>query len=278
MIASNFAYYKASDSKEASVLYEQAQKHGSRTVFFSGGTEIITFARTDKFHPDAVIDIKGIAECNLLEMRGGKLIIGAAVTLNTIADSALFPLLCQTVKGIANRTARNKITIGGNINSALIYKESVLPLLLAGAEVCTVKDGCQKTLPLSDVFDKQLNLAEGEWLHHLAVDAQYLELPGAVIKRTSLSKVGYPVVTAAALMKDQKLRIAFSGLCEFPFRSEEIEEIVNDQTLSIEQRVEKAAAKLPAEIVDDMHAAKEYRAFVLRNAVTDIIKELEEAK
>ena len=110
-------------------------EQGKMPCYFSGGTEFITFARVNKLNADAVIDIKGIPECNVLEIQGNQLVIGAAVSLNKITDSKLFPLLGQTVKKIADHTSRNKITIGGNINSELIYRESVLPLLLSDAKV-----------------------------------------------------------------------------------------------------------------------------------------------
>ena len=66
-------------------------------------------------------------------------------SLNKITDSKLFPLLGQTVKQIADHTSRNKITIGGNMNSELIYTESVLPLLLVDAKVKITK-GSKKRL------------------------------------------------------------------------------------------------------------------------------------
>ena len=55
-------------------------------MFYSGGTEFITFARVNKLSADAVIDIKGIPECNVLEMHGDQLVIGAAVSLNKITE------------------------------------------------------------------------------------------------------------------------------------------------------------------------------------------------
>ena len=36
---------------------------------------------------DTVIDIKGIDECNVLEIQGDQFIIGSAVTLNEITES-----------------------------------------------------------------------------------------------------------------------------------------------------------------------------------------------
>ena len=91
-----------------------------------GGTEFITFARTNKKKPDVVIDIKGIPECMRLEVIGDELIIGAAVSLTTIVESNLFPLLGETLQRIADHTSRNKITIGGNLNSHFIYREGIL--------------------------------------------------------------------------------------------------------------------------------------------------------
>ena len=97
-----------------------------------------------------------------MELHGDQLVIGAAVSLNKITDSKLFPLLGQTVKQIADHTSRNKITIGGNMNSELIYKESVLPLLLVDAKVKIAKGSEEEIVSLDAVFNKEMKLNAGE--------------------------------------------------------------------------------------------------------------------
>src|SRR5699024_8389633 len=121
MISFDFTYFKHSSVTEIIDMYNEVHEQGEKALFISGGTEFITFARMNKIYADAINDSKGIHECNVLEMRGGDLLIGAAVSLNKITYSNLFPFLEANVEQIADHTSRNKITIGGNINSELIY-------------------------------------------------------------------------------------------------------------------------------------------------------------
>ena len=189
--------------------------------------------------------------------------------------SGLFPLLGETVKQIADHTSRNKITIGGNLNSRLIYKEGVLPFLLADAQVRIAGKNEEKVVPLEKVFKKQMKLKQGEFLVQLLVDKSYLDLPFVHLKRTRLSKVGYPLVSMAALLKDGQIRVAFSGVCAHPFRSAKMETVLNDDTLTPEERVVQAVEQLPSAIVDDMHAMKAYRMFLLTQLLTELMATME---
>ncbi|ARD47726.1 xanthine dehydrogenase family protein subunit M [Sporosarcina sp. P33] len=275
MISFDFQYFKPSSVADTVKTYNEVHKQGQQAVIISGGTEFITFARVNKIHADAVIDSKGIPECNVLEKRDDELVIGAAVSLNKITDSNLFPLLGATVKQIADHTSRNKITIGGNINSELIYKESVLPLLLTDAKVKITKGNSVEIVSLTSVFDRKMNLTSGELLLQVIIDASYTSLPYVSLKRTKFSKVGYPVVSAAAIVKDGRLRVAFSGVCDYPFRSDEMENVLNDSSLPVSKRIETAMAHLPSDIVDDLQGSGEYRAFVLKNVLLDVMEEME---
>ncbi len=275
MIAFDFNYYKPSTIAEALETYATATSLRKKVIYYSGGTEFITFARTNKMHADVVIDIKGIAECNVCEIQGGQLIIGAAISLNILVETNLFPLLSQTVKQIANHSSRNKITIGGNINSQLIYREGVLPFLLTDAKVKIALQGEEIVVPLKKIFDRKMILDEGAFLVQIIVDSSFIDLPFISFKRTQMTKVGYPVVSLAALLKENQIHVAFSGLCSFPFRSRKIEAIVNDDSLSESERIEQIASHLPAPIVDDLHASAAYREFVLKNLLADTFEVLE---
>ncbi|MBE1556105.1 FAD binding domain-containing protein [Sporosarcina limicola] len=276
MIAFDFNYFKPSTISEAVDTFNEARERGEKTIYYSGGTEIITFARVNKITMDTVIDSKGIPECNVLEIQGDKLVIGAAVSLNKITESNLFPLLGQTVKKIADHTSRNKITIGGNLNSQLMYREAMLPLLVANAKVRIAGKEGEEVLPLEKFFNKEID--EGKFLVQIIIDTQYVDLPFISLKRTRMSKVGYPVVSLAALMKNQRIRVAFSGISEHPFRSAVVEGVLNDRTLTVKERIDKAVAKLPASIVQDIHASAKYREFVLKNSLTDALENMEGIK
>jgi CO/xanthine dehydrogenase FAD-binding subunit len=129
VISYDFDYYKPVSIDEALQLYRSLQGEGKQPVYYSGGTEIITLGRVNRIVTGAVIDLKGIPECLALQMENDQLVIGAAVTLTTVQESNLFPLLSKVISEIAEHTARNKITLGGYICGNIYYREAVLPLL-----------------------------------------------------------------------------------------------------------------------------------------------------
>ncbi|WP_066397223.1 FAD binding domain-containing protein [Neobacillus mesonae] len=275
MIPFEFEYYGPDSISEAVQTYETLTKHTKKVLLYSGGTEFITFSRMNQLYADAVIDLKAIPECNVLELQGEQLMIGSAVSLNKITESNLFPLLGQTIKKIADHTSRNKITIGGNLHSRLIYREAVLPLLIAEAEIKLAGNEGVVTVPLKDVFNQELKIPEGQFLVQIIVPKAYTELPFASLKKTKMSKVGYPIVSIAALIKDKQIKAALSGVCDFPFRSHELEAALNDSSLSVKERINKAMTLLPAPIIEDIQASRDYREFVFKNTLQETIEALE---
>lgn len=275
MIPFDFEYYRPLSIQEAIATFHALQSQGKKVIYFSGGTEFITFSRIHQMSADAVIDIKGIPECNILEIQNDSLIVGAAVSLNKITESSLFPLLGNTVKQIADHTSRNKITIGGNINSRLIYREGLLPFLLSDAKVKVAGNEGDMELPVVDIFNKEMKLNPNQFLVQFMVDQHCLKLPFFRRKKTRHSQIGYPVISVAAQTENQKIRAAFSGVCDSPFRSIEIENILNDTAVSAEKRATAVLQAIPSPIVDDFLASAEYRAFVLQNTLLDMINTLE---
>ena len=130
MISYDFDYYKPATIEEATQLFHSLDEQGKNPIYFSGGTEVITLGRVNQIITGAVIDIKAIPECHVIKKEDNKLILGAALSLTKIREIQLFPFLSKTIEEIADNTARNKITLGGNICANIIYRETVLPLLL----------------------------------------------------------------------------------------------------------------------------------------------------
>lgn len=275
MIPFDFEYYRPSTIDEAVQTFQSLEGLGKNAIFFSGGTEFITMARMNQMKADAVIDIKGIQDCTMLGIVGDQAVIGAAVSLNHISETNIFPLLGQKAKQVADHSSRNKITLGGNLHSRLIYRECVLPLLLAEANVKIAGTEGVEILPLADVFDTQLNLKNGKFLTQVLIDRSFADLPFVSLKKTKMSKVGYPIASLAAVIKNSKIHVAFSGVCAFPFRSKEIESTINDTSISILERIDEAVKHLPSPIVDDIWASAEYREFVFKNALQETLEQLE---
>lgn len=123
------------------------------------------------------------------------------------------------MKRIADHTIQDKITLGGNIIGTIIYKESLLPLLIANSDVVLESKSGRRIVPLNKVFNKKLLLDEGEMLVQAIVKKKYVKFPYQHVKRTKNEKIDYPLLSVSALKEEDTINVAFSGLCDYPFRS-----------------------------------------------------------
>ncbi len=274
MIPFEFDYYKPSTSIEAVNLFCSLKAENKSPVYFSGGTEIISRARVGNMHFGSVIDIKGITECNNLGTDKDRIYIGAAVELNKITESNIFPLLGNTVKRIADHTIQCKITIGGNVMGSIKYKEGILPLMLSDAEVYVRDNNGVKNIGAKEFFCKKPMLEYGQLVEGFSVARSYACAPWFHRKEIKMEKIDYPLVTIAAMRYQEKLRIALSGLVEYPFRSENIERIINNGNFDINRDFGQILSNLPDYILEDKSGSNTFRQFVLRKLLATTIKEI----
>ncbi|THE12740.1 xanthine dehydrogenase [Bacillus timonensis] len=274
MISYDFEYHKPQTYQEAVSLFNESDKDGKSPMYYSGGTEIITLGKLNIVRTGSVIDINNILECNVHELNEEFLLFGAALTLTTIEEKNLFPLLSETVSEIADRTARNKITVGGNICGQIFYREAVLPFLLTDSTLIIANKQGIKSVPITEIFKEQLLLKRGELLMQIKTNRQFLDVPFFTIKRRRQWNTGYPLLTVAALKFEQVIRVAISGLSPFPFRSYQIEAALNKTELSYKERIELAINSLNVPILNDTEGTSRYRIFVLKNILYDVLQTL----
>lgn len=275
MIPFDFEYYKPNKVQEAVDIYQQLTAQNKQPVFYSGGTEIITLGRLDKLRTGAVIDIKDIPECSTLEISNNRLIMGAGLSLTTLAEANLFPLLTESAGRVADHTSRGKITLGGNICSNFMYREAVLALLASDSMVTIAGVNGFRTVPIMEVFEERLQLAAGEFLVQVVTETTYLNLPHRGVKKTRMDRIGYPLISLAVLKINDRLQVAISGLCAFPFRSLELEDELNSGN-SHETIIINSFRHIPAPILDDVEGTAGYRKFVLANTLRDTLTNFEE--
>ncbi|MDN4526696.1 FAD binding domain-containing protein [Fictibacillus fluitans] len=270
----DFDYYLPKTVEEGIRLFQQLEGEGKSPVYYSGGTEIITLGRLNLVETNAVIDIKTISECKELTVRNNRLIVGSALSLTAVEERNLFPLLSKAASGVADHTARNKITVGGNICGQIFYREAVLPFLLADSDaVIAGKNGLRKA-PVHQVFNRKLMLQKGEFLVQLHTDQRYLTMPYVCVKRRQQWDTGYPLITLAVLKTKTEIRLAVSGLCSFPFRAFEMEKAIG-QGGPLPDRVQEALRHVPQPVLDDVEGSSGYRMFVLEHMLEDLISRLE---
>jgi CO/xanthine dehydrogenase FAD-binding subunit len=277
MIPFDFVYYRPDTLKEAAELYSQLSGAGKRPVYYGGGSELLSMARTGNLRFGAVIDLKGIPQCTALDEAGDNVIFGASLTLAEIIASKKFPLLEKTAGRIADHTMQNKITLGGNLMSAIIYREAILPLLLTDAGVISFGVNGLKSNSIHTVFNEKLQLPQGELLVQTAVSKKMALAPYFHEKKTKNEKIDYPLLTAAAIIADGALRIAFSGLAPYPFRDIGAEKILADLNYPFPKRAELFAEAFSGVIQNNSIASAEYRRFILKNTVAGILEAVKKA-
>jgi CO/xanthine dehydrogenase FAD-binding subunit len=276
MIPFDFEYHRQFSVAGAIQTFLHLDGINKKPMYYGGGTEIISMARMNNISTGAVIDIKGIPECNVLEFQDDYLCMGAALTLTKLHEANLFPLLSQAAARVADHTIQNKITLGGNICGSIIYKEALLPLLLTDSELTVQGEDGTKIVNINEIFKERIQLDKGEFIVQVRTHKKYLSLPYIHVKRTKQDKIHYPLVTICALKRDGQVRTAFSGVCEFPFRSTQMEAELNNRSLPIPQRVDNAIKVIPGQVPDNIEGSSGYRLFILKNLLTSIVTSLED--
>jgi CO/xanthine dehydrogenase FAD-binding subunit len=273
MIAGDITYLRPDTAEEAVDAWSRHE--GAR--YLAGGTEITTAARrTAAIDLRACIDIKRIPEANVHEIRGDCFRLGAALSLSDVADGDAFPLLNATLRGIADHTVRNRLTLGGNVTGLLPYREAVLPLLLADASVLTVapaKEGAQavrRERKLRDLFDKRLVLAPGELVLSFCVPLDAPEWPWSHHRKTRTSSVDYPLVTTCMVRDGDSIRLALAGAHPYPIRSDAADAALSKDGLAALPAVLEAFGSLRT----DSRASAEYRSALLKNMIRASLEEL----
>ena len=173
---------------------------------------------------------------------------------------------------------QGKITIGGNLCGTIIYRESVLPLLISDSEIVIGNKTGQRRELLKDIFHGRLRLDKGEMLVKIIVPKEFLNLPYLHVKRTKNEVIDYPLISMSALKNKDRIKIAFSGLGDYPFRSDNMEGILNDEILPLEDKIQKAVNSIKDKIKSDMSGSKEYKEFMLENVLDTVLNDFKEVK
>jgi len=270
MLAYDFEYYLPDTLQEAFDIYTAVQNEGKHPFYYGGGTEIISMSRVFNLKPDAVIDIKNIPECSGIGTDGSRLIFGAASTLSAIQEADLFPLLSLAASRVADHTIQCKLTLGGNLAGTIIYHETLLPLLLADSTIEIFGSMGSRSVPIADVLSNGKKLAPGELIIRVNVDQQITNLKYFHIKKSKTEKIGYPLISLCAVYSGGDLRLAASGLSEYPFRFNSTKVKGSHSAADI---AEQLAAQIPAPVLDDLEGSANYRLFIFKKTVEKIIIE-----
>ncbi len=159
-------YQRANHLKD---IIDLLGEQGERVHLIAGGTDVLVEARQKPLPQDAfLLDISRVSAFRQIEERDQTVHIGAAVTHQELADSALIqtavPLLAYACRQIGSLQIRNRGTIGGNICNASPCADTVPPLLALEAQVHIAGTAGRRTVPIADFFESPYHprLQKGE--------------------------------------------------------------------------------------------------------------------
>ncbi len=275
MISYDFEYYRPKTYSEAMEVFKAKFDEGKNPVYYSGGTETVTYARNNIIKTGAVIDLKSIEETNVFSEDGDKIIYGSSLNLNDIIEKTKFSLMADVLGKIADHTVRNRLTIGGNTCGRLFYREGILPVMVSdGKLVIAGIDGIRRQ-SVMDGFNKRIILNPGEILLQIEIDKNNIDYPHINTRKEKGGEIDYPLFHIVALRAEDRVRYSFSGICPFPFRSIEIETVLNDKSIEIQHRVAQVINMLPTNIIDDIHGSRDFREYLFQMDLVDIVKRME---
>jgi CO/xanthine dehydrogenase FAD-binding subunit len=94
-------------------------RHGSQAKVLAGGQSLIPMLNLRLVHPELLIDVGRIGALRNIELAGGEVRIGAAVTHSEILESDDIardcPLLIEAYRAVAHKGVRNRGTLGGSL-------------------------------------------------------------------------------------------------------------------------------------------------------------------
>jgi xanthine dehydrogenase small subunit len=199
----------------------------------AGGTDLMVEANLHHARFAQLVSLENLPELRVFERGDDELVIGAALSLEQIAQHAhALPLFDQLLPSFASRLIRQRATLGGNLATASPIGDAAPVLLALDAQLELVGSEGARRLPLSEFFTgyRKTALEPGELIATVRV-------PLPAPRLTRFYKVSKRVLddistVAAAFALDLdahgrvvRLRAAYGGVAATPLRAHELEQL-----------------------------------------------------
>jgi carbon-monoxide dehydrogenase medium subunit len=179
-VPASFQYRKATSVEHALALLHE---YGPEAAVVAGGHSLLPMMKLRLAHPEALVDINDLDEIAGIRVEGDVLVIGAmarhADLLAHAEAGALFPILHDAERVIADPIVRNRGTVGGSLCQADPSEDLSAVFAALRAELVVQGLDGVRTVGARDFFvgPYQTVLADGELLGEVRV--RLAELPGA---------------------------------------------------------------------------------------------------
>jgi carbon-monoxide dehydrogenase medium subunit len=279
----DFELIQPEDLNEATAILLEL---GAKACPLAGGTDIFVSMREKEFHPEYLIDLKGIGELRGIVLDGDRRVsIGATTTLHEVETSKLVkeicPVLAETVGQIGSMQVRNRGTIGGNLGNGSPAADSARALLILDAELVLESAAGRRTVPIESFFlgPGETAIRTGEILRSILVPAPKPGTHMVSLKYGPRRAMDCAVASVAvAITFDssgvcRSARIALGSVAPTPIRPRRAEEVLVGQEITelcLKKVAEAAAAE--ARPITDVRASAGYRSHLVEVLVKRAIQ------
>ena len=126
-------------------------------LIIGGGTDLLLDLQQGRHHPvHTLVDVTAIPEMATLEIRAGKLFVGAGIPHRKIVDSPLVrehaQALTEACGLIGGPQVRNTATLGGNVAHALPAADGTIALMTLDAQAEIASLSGRRRVLLAEIF------------------------------------------------------------------------------------------------------------------------------
>ena len=262
----------------------------SNIIIFSGGTDVM-IGRYDLPQNAVILDISGISELKGIDKKENKIIIGSCTTLNELLHSTIIrdeiPILVKAIKTMASEQVRNRATIGGNIGNASPAGDTIIPIVVLGAEIEVFSPELNqlRIISIDELFcgPCATTLKKGEIITKIIIpllqDDAVMYYFRKIGQRNAMTitKASLSAIAKLSESKVEWIRLAPGSVSPTVHRMTKTEEFLRGKELT-PQVVEEAKNILENEIspITDIRSTKAFRELVTKNLLRDCLRKIQQ--
>jgi carbon-monoxide dehydrogenase medium subunit len=260
-----------------------AENEGARCI--AGGQTLVAMLNAGLLEPSALVSLARIAELAGIAHYGRALRIGATVTHEAVAASAIvareFPLIADTARAIAHPPIRSFGTIGGAVAHGDPNSDYPAALVASDAAIEIAGAKGRRAVPAAEFFQDYLTTAlePGEIVTAVIVPAPPAGARGGYLKFARVDG-DYATVSVAAIVCQQQnacthIAVALGAVGPRPVRDPAAEKALIGRAITDDALAQfgntLAAACDP---VDDVRGSSAYRRGLVPKLVARAVKTL----
>ncbi len=268
-----FEYSAPHSLSDAVSLLSQANGNAK---LLAGGTDLIDQMRTGRFRPALVIDVKKLAELNLLEFDSDGLHVGAAVTCYRIYDEPDiandYTALADACHIIGGVQIQSRASMGGNLCNSGPAADSTPAMIALGGHCVIVGPGETRQVPVEDfctapgknVLERGELLAEILFPPRPANSGSHYR---RLIPRNEMDIAVVGVGASVELDEDKQTiksaRVALGAVAPTPLFAKDVSESLAGKSATDETFAAAGeAARQIVSPIDDMRGTADYRKHI----------------